>query len=193
MRYGIREIALDPVEYFTEPVSVYDVQMALRLSSDWESNYIFDILIPAARVYCEKLLNAALAPRTFEMVLDSFPCGELEIPLRPVLSVDSIKYFDAAGVEQTLDPSLYTVDTASFRARIACDNWPSTGNRIAAVTVQFYAGYSPDTLPSNFRQAMLLLIGHWFLNRETATVGAIAHEIDFAVSALLNLERSIPI
>ena len=38
---------------------------------------------------------------------------------------------------------------------------------------------------------MLLLIGHWFENRETAALGVATNEVDFAVRELLDTIRPL--
>src|SRR5262245_36909533 len=58
-------------------------------------------------------LGRSFVTQTWELSLDCFPRREIRIPLPPLQSVDSVKYDDVNGVEQTLSPSLYTVDTRS--------------------------------------------------------------------------------
>lgn len=54
-------------------------------------------------------------------------------------------------------------------------------------------GYDTDEnrllLGDDIRAAMLLLIGHWYANRETVGVGVSATEVPFAVEALLQPYR----
>ncbi|WP_338494289.1 head-tail connector protein [Erwinia aphidicola] len=54
-------------------------------------------------------------------------------------------------------------------------------------------GYSTDEdrllLDDDIRAAMLLLIGHWYANRETVGVGVSTTEVPFAVEALLQPYR----
>ncbi|HCU2333904.1 TPA: phage gp6-like head-tail connector protein [Klebsiella aerogenes] len=54
-------------------------------------------------------------------------------------------------------------------------------------------GYSEDEdsiLPGDdVKAAMLLLIGHWYANRETVSVGQTVAEVPFAVEALLQPYR----
>lgn len=46
-------------------------------------------------------------------------------------------------------------------------------------------------VPENIRHAMLMMIAHWFENREAVIVGESASELPFAVQALLSAESSI--
>ena len=43
------------------------------------------------------------------------------------------------------------------------------------------------------RQAMLLLIGHWYANREAVTVGASGSEVPLAATELLYFNRRWPV
>lgn len=101
---------------------------------------------------------------------------EIVIPLPPLQTVDSIKYYDTDGVQQTLSPSLYIVDNTSEPARVVPAvgmTWPSTQNRINAVEVRFTAGYDSTgvLLPSGVRAWMLLRIADLFENREAVVMG----------------------
>ena len=53
--------------------------------------------------------------------------------------------------------------------------------------------YIANDVPRKVILAMLLLIGHWYENRETTTVGAVSREIEFAVKSLLWQDRVVPI
>jgi uncharacterized phiE125 gp8 family phage protein len=197
MKYSLQPVQDSPPTTLDEPVTWDDVKAALRITSNVELAYFEDILIPAAREYCERVQGSALVRRTWELTLDAFPsCGAVEIPLRPVVSVQSIAYYDTAGSLQTLASGAYSVDTASFRPRIALSNpgftWPATQARIQAVSVLLRAGYLPEDVPRVARQAVMLLCGHWDAHREA--VGTVQdREVEFAVTALLNTDRSIPI
>lgn len=134
------------------------------------------------------------------LTLDAFP-PVIELRVCPVRSVESVRYFDAAGEQQTLDPEAYIVDTASEPGRITRapgTSWPQTQRRVNAVEVTFVAGYGrpteddeegeddcpPHDIPAAATQAILLLVGHWFANREA--VGNVGGEIALTYRALVN-------
>ena len=85
-------------------------------------------------------------------------------------SVTYLKYKDADGTLQTVTSSNYDTDTIGRFARIAPTpsySWPATYDGVNAVQVRYVAGYTNTTnQPAPFRQAMLLTIGHWYINRE---------------------------
>lgn len=97
-----------------------------------------------------------------------------EIPFPPLQSVDSIKYFDPDGTEQTLDPAAYMVDDASSPGVVApLSAWPATQNRMNAVKVSFTAGYGDAAaVPAGIKAWMLMRIAALYENREEVAVGA---------------------
>lgn len=129
--------------------------------------------------------------------------GNDALPLQPAVEIISIKYTDIAGVEQTMPEDHYRL---LANGSIYAATWPSLGADPDAVRVQYRAGY-PDivtpgegeepevrtsTVPAPIRQAILMLVGHWFKNRETVVTGTIATSLPFAVEALLSPYRRWP-
>ncbi len=108
----------------------------------------------------------------------------------PLISVESIQYVDANGATQTLATSEYDVSAGTpGRARPkALKQWPGTrAGRMDAVIVTYKAGYSEDPIlvPASIRSAMLLTIGHLYLNREDVVPGARA-ELPIGAARLLD-------
>ena len=50
---------------------------------------------------------------------------------------------------------------------------------------------SPAGVPHNLKQAIRLLVGHWYENREAATAGGVSAEIQFGVDTLISPFRSV--
>jgi uncharacterized phiE125 gp8 family phage protein len=62
---------------------------------------------------------------------------------------------------------------------------------MAPIQVTYVAGYgAAASVPQKYKQAMLLLIGHWYENRETVIVGTISGPIALAVDSLIWLDRN---
>jgi uncharacterized phiE125 gp8 family phage protein len=144
-------------------------------------------LIKVAREYCENFTWRALAPQTLELILDDFPSSEILLPRPPLTSVTSIIYKSAANVETTMSASQYIVDADRTPGRIVppyASTFPSfTPYPTSAVRVRYVAGYT--TAPASIKQAMLLLIGHLYENRE-ATTETNLKEVPLSIRSLLS-------
>ena len=143
-----------------------------------------------------------------------FRAGQILIPGPPLQTIDSLTYLDENGVQQTLDPSLYQVDSINEPARVAPaanQMWPLTQISVRApilnaVQIGFTAGYGdatddggktslPPTFPTGIVQAIRLLIGHWYENRMDVLTGirAAAIEVPKAASTLLWMNRVLSV
>lgn len=109
---------------------------------------------------------------------------EIYLPFPPLQTVDSIKYVDQDGVQQTLVNTEYKVDTTSEPARIVPaygKTWPATRNEINAVEVTFTCGYGapntatppvwvPAAVPDGIKAWMKVRIGSLYQHREEMAV-----------------------
>lgn len=184
----------------SEPVSVIAQKTHLRIEIDETAeDTILAQGIEAARETAEKILSRPLITQTWDYVFDAWPSGDvIKIPYPPLVSVTHVKYEDADGAESTWSSDDYIVDTASCPGRIGLafgETWPSTTLQpIAGITVRFVCGYGDaQDVPEDYRQAILLLVGHWYEHREgtdrqTPMVGH-RGEIPFGVRELLGMDR----
>ena len=189
-----------------EPVSTAEAKSHLRVDSS-DDDTLIAALVTAARQHLDGRdgwLNRALVTQTWDLHLAAFPdatrgnpAAAIRVPLPPLQSVTSISYIDAAGATQTLAGAGYTVSGVGALGPGAIEpsygnSWPATRDVPEAVTVRFVAGYasgeSPEdasAVPQPVKQAILLLVGHWYANREAVNVGNIVSELPMAVEALL--------
>lgn len=121
------------------------------------------------------ILGRALRPQTWDYITDSFPRRGIELPTPPTISVDSVKYLDTSYTEQTLATANYRVvqgGSGGSVIRLADGyTWPVLPCEPDAVRVRFQCGYSDDssgltTVPEAIRQAVYLIVAHWYENRE---------------------------
>lgn len=183
-----------------------------------------DLVIPVVTREAESASKRALVTQTWELWLDHFPCLDpasysphhtrrdkaIVVPLPPLQSVESIKYLDEDDVEQTLDPTLYTVDDSEEPARIVPKRgtlWPRTCSHPGTVKVRFTCGYAPTytgsppevesytaNIPEDVKHWMLLHMAHWFRNREATwqiTNTAVVAELPY-VNDLIGAKRVYP-
>ena len=149
--------------------------------------------IVSARHHCENILHRSLASTTFELIMDKFPCTQIELPMPPTESITSIKYTNSDGDEVEWDDENYIFYNCE-PAIIICAysvSWPSfTPYPIGAIKIRFIAGYragavDPNLLiPEEYKQAMLLFIGHLYEHREEVTEEVLKN-IPMGVDSLL--------
>ena len=181
-----------------EPVTLDEAKKHLRITEDTLSvetleDALILSLITAAREYCEGFTRRALAEQTFEAYLDRFPRGDrFELPRPPLQSVTSLTYRDSSGTETMMAENTdYLVDLESDVGQIILPygiSWPSfTKYPVNPIKARYTAGYSAtNEIPKSIKQAVLLLIGHWYANREAASAESVSREIEFSVKALLS-------
>jgi uncharacterized phiE125 gp8 family phage protein len=179
-----------------EPISVQEAKEHCRIDLS-DEDALIEGYAQAARQHIETITGRALITQRWALRLDGWPCW-IDVPKSPLINtVDLpvvITYVDTAGAPQTLATDQYRIDApagpTAGRGRIEAAygvTWPSLQSVLNSATVTFWAGYgtSGDTVPRPIRQAMLLLIGHWYRNRESINIGNIVNELPQAVSALL--------
>lgn len=181
----------------TEPVTESEAKLHCRVDHSTE-DAIFTRLIEVARIQCENISGRAFVTRTYTAMLDRWPSSCFELPYPPLASITSIKYYDDAGsAAATVNSANYYVDTNSEPGRVALvsgADWPSTTLRdINGVEIIYTAGYgNAAAVPDQYKQAMLLLIGHLYENRESVVVqqGVSMAQVPQAVEWLLMTDRA---
>jgi uncharacterized phiE125 gp8 family phage protein len=188
MKSSIRVVTAPAVE----PISLAEAQEFCRVDSgDTSQDSLLTALVKSAREYAENLTRRSYVKRTLELTLSEF-CFEIELPYPPLLYVESVKYIDLDGNLQTVDPSLYQVDTYREPGRVMPtygEFWPNTrGSDFNPVRVRYAAGYatsgSPDSdtdyranLPEALRVWMRQKVAQHFKHRESVVVGATVAEM----------------
>jgi uncharacterized phiE125 gp8 family phage protein len=150
------------------PVTMAEVKDYLRVAHNDEDIQILQY-IRAATSYLDGrlgVLGRCLITQTWEITLDAFPPGEIELPLPPVQSVTSVTFVDPAGTTATVPANDYTVDTASATARIVPKtDWPDTAETVNAVTIRFVTGTEPVNVPGALKDAVLVLVAARYNDR----------------------------
>lgn len=187
--YGFR-VTVAPT---AEPVSLLEAKEHARVSVNEDDGLIAGYIL-AARRYAEAETGLLLMPQTVEMTLDAFPTGPIiELARAPVQSISSVNYADSAGADQVWPSSGYVLDAHRHRPALRLaygESWPAARSQPNAVTITFVAGFAEVNAEwEQIRQAMLLLIGHWYEHREVVVVGSTVNEVPLAVTSLLCQHR----
>lgn len=194
----------------SEPITLADAKAYLRVDTSFDDTLIQSCII-AARQFVEDFTGLQLMPVTYQWQADMFPTVASQflrfydirlwdilqynnpliiyLPRTPVSAINSISYIDPTGATQTLnpaDPTQCIVDLNSITPRLtpAVDGvWPDTQNQMAAVTINFTAGFSGgaptftpalNTIPGTCMAAMRQIVADLYRFREINIEGRLA-------------------
>lgn len=172
-----------------EPLTLNDVKSQCIIEHDDDDDLIAR-LIAVARDYVEKYCGTPLAERTVVLKCDGF-ADFARLPEAPVQSVSSIVFVDGAGANQTVGAEFYELRADDLEASINLNfgkSWPSIqrGSRVLVTADVGYLDPPPAVL-----HAMLMLISHWYANREAVVDGSSMTEVPIGVESLLcNFRRN---
>lgn len=196
MRYGakpVRGFLTQTAAPATPIVSTTEAKAHLRVDASDEDTLI-DALVQAATDHLDAdngILGRALISQTWAYSLPDTPDGEwLSLPLPRVQSIASITYYDKDNAQQTFAAESYRLAATDQDATVqlaATASWPVTYDRADAMTVSFVTGYgdAASDVPQALRQAALLLVGHFYENRQQVVTGKTATSLPFAVEHLI--------
>lgn len=166
----------------------------VTVTSHPDDDYIKN-LIGAAREWGEAFQGRSWTTRTVTAYLNEWPSCPLKLPMGPVQEITSVSYFTPDDVEVVIAPSAYLLTpdgVLSFKSQ------PQGPLREKfCVKIVYKAGYGDaGAVPMKCKQAVLLMVGHWYENREEVVIGSSASnatQIPAAAEMLLFQEREIPI
>lgn len=170
-----------------EPVTLEEAKYQCRMVEDDSEDTFITSLIAPARAYVERVgrfqLVATTRTETFSRWGDY-----LEIFRRPVATVDEVNYTDEAGTAAEYEG--YLADVARFPLRIypgVDSEFPGIADG-GSISVTYTTGALEATDEEYLiaKRAILLLIGHWFENREGAALGVASTDVDLTVRSMLD-------
>lgn len=197
----------------SEPVGLEQAKLQCRVDTRDEDETITG-LIAVAREKVETDSERALISQTRRLYVDQFPNAgargqitlnpfpsqpwlyggaiqALEIGVKPISAINSVEYIDQTGAWVTWSSDNYIADLVTYPCRITPAYgliWPICRVQINAVRITFTCGAeNPALVPARAAQAMLLLIGHWYENREA--VGNVGTEIALGYWSLIDSIR----
>lgn len=162
------------------------------------------LFVAAGTEYVEQWLRRSFAQRSCLYRLDGFhdrarklnvydKTGEIFIPGPPLIAIQSIKYDDVDGNEQTLDAAEYQFDIYSEpgRLRPAPDSsWPTTeASAYNTVRIAYTAGYATlAAVPERYKQIVRWVAALWWRNREPVAPTALT-DVPHTVTAFIDQFR----
>ena len=178
----------NPTQY---PVTLAEIKRHLRVTIDDDDSLITEY-IAAATEYCQDQVPGARSfmSQTWDWKIHFFPGDSFEVPRPPLQSLTHIKYYatNSSTGTTTLSSTNYLVHIPTnmpgqIELHPEVGAWPSVADRADAVQVRLVSGWT--IAPNQVKQAVKLLVGHWYSNREDVLVGTISAPIPHGVTALL--------
>jgi uncharacterized phiE125 gp8 family phage protein len=177
-----------------EPVSLAEAKAHLRVDGTLEDALVQSLIV-TARLHIEAALGLALITQGWSYFLDRWPkAGRLVLPLRPVAAISQIRVWNDEGVAETVPASHFLLDGQGFPPRLVSTSGApplESGRAVNGIEVAFTAGFgaTPGDVPATIRHALLLLVAHWYENREPVEIGQAVNAVPSMVSDLLAPHR----
>jgi len=149
-----------------EPVLLAEAKAHLRIDGNAEDD-LLGALIAAARVAVETELRRVLIAQEWRVIVEEWPAEGVTLPLQPALSVEAVRAIDDEGAATELSEGDYEFDPADFS--VTLDPVPGA----ARYEIDFTTGYGTSgvDVPQPLRQAIRLLVAHWYEHRSAVTLG----------------------
>ena len=166
-----------------EPVTLAEAKAHLRVDGTAEDTLIASLIV-TSRLHVEAVAGLALVTQSWSWYIDAWPQGPpgppghaVRLPLRPVQSIEAVRLYDEAGTATTLDPATYFLDGTAAPPRLIRHGavaWTRPGRVANGIEIAFTAGYgnAAADVPAPIRQAVLLLVAHWYEHRSPLEEGA---------------------
>jgi uncharacterized phiE125 gp8 family phage protein len=183
MNFSLRRTK-DP-EY--EPVTVDEVKLHTHIDHDVEDFLIWR-WIKTAREKAEIRQRRSYHLQEWELAFDSWPGLPIIIPRPPLVSIDSVLYYDYLNTEYEFDTDNLIIDISSEPGRIDLifgAVWPSVTLRsISAVKIAFTSGNSDMANVSQRVKDAIILYCAWQNDNRTGEEEMPKHIYD-----LLDIDR----
>jgi len=145
-----------------EPVSVQQLRDYLHASADDEALLVS--LLTAARIMIEAQTGLRLISQDWQVYINRWANGVIELPIWPVQKISAIKYLPEKA--RTIEANSYELVKAGRPALIVIQNadLPSVSTSRLGVQIDLRAGYGdgPEDVPETLSFAVLALAAHWY-------------------------------
>lgn len=160
-----------------EPLTLDEAKLHLRVTSTADDALI-TALIVTARQLCESFTGLSLIERDYSLYLDAWPASAVLLPRPPLVSVQLVNIYDAAGDAAAFDAANYTVGAAGMPGRIVLNDGvspPQPGRSGDGLEIQFTAGFgaAADNVPTPLVQGIKQLLAHLYERRGEDTGAAL--------------------
>lgn len=177
----------------TEPLTLTEVKVHLRVTGSSEDDYI-TALIVVARNTVEAQTYRPLVTQTWRLDLDysELTLAVINLNKAPLQTLSFVKYYNSDNTLTTLDTTEYDYSVDGNPARVKLITVPTCYDKFGTLQIQFVCGYgAAAAVPTALKQAMLIIIGNMYENRQDVITGSTASELPKASQYLMEPYRNI--
>jgi uncharacterized phiE125 gp8 family phage protein len=171
-----------------EPMTLAEAKAYLRVATD-DDDDVIGALIAAARGLVEAQTRRALITQSWRLVRDQWPRdGRIAVLPAPLSALSAARVYREDGSTQSIDLGAFVIDNATVPAIVAFAPFtmPEPGRTSAGIEIDVSVGYGAAAdVPEPLRQAMRLLIAHWYENRGVIALGDTIAVLPASVAALI--------
>ena len=157
-----------------EPLPLADAKAHLRLDTTDEDTVV-GAMIGAARVAVETAIRQVLIAQQWRVSDTAWPADRrIALPVLPLISVDAVRALDAASNPTAVPATDYSVATDTGILTVNADAAALAPTLSAGgYEIDFTAGFgaASSDVPPALRQAIAMLVTHWFEHRSAFTIG----------------------
>lgn len=150
-----------------EPVSLAEAKAFLKVDDNAEDGLI-TTLIGAARLHVEGVTGQALLAQSWRVVLDAWPADrQVKLPVIPFMAVTEITAYDTAGGAHDVPLAQFLREPDRLLLPATVAGMPTLRER-QGLEIDYVAGFGtePEDVPADIRQALLVLVAHWYEHRD---------------------------
>lgn len=157
-----------------EPLSLAEAKAFLRVEHA-DDDGVIGALIAGARIHVEAQTRRALITQAWRLSFDAWPeDGRIAVRPGPLQALDAARVYDGEGGAQTVDLQAFVQDLGNAALVFAPWALPAPGRIAAGIELDVTAGYGDAAadVPEPLRQAIRLLVAHWYEHRGLVASGA---------------------
>ena len=178
-----------------EPVTLAEAKAWLKVDGA-DEDALIATLITAARLHLESVTGRALLTQSWRLVLDAWPAGgEVRLPVAPLSALTAIRAFDEDGDEHAIGLAQFLVEAGGTPARLVLPGtvagMPVLRQRFG-IEIDYVAGFGDAAdVPQELKQALLVLVAHWFEHRDAVVIAGSGAVIPFGFDRLIAPWREV--
>jgi uncharacterized phiE125 gp8 family phage protein len=169
-----------------EPLSLAEAKAFLRVETA-DDDDVIAALIAGSRIHVEAQTRRALIRQSWRLSFDGWPDdGRLPILPAPLQALTAARVYDFENAAHALDTAAFVLDRGASALIFAPWALPAPGRLSAGIELDVTVGFGDAAVdvPEPLRQAIRLLLAHWYEHRGLTAAGTTT-ALPATVAALL--------